>query len=298
MARRPVIPAALTGGPFTLQEALAAGLSGSALRSSAWRRVARGLYVHSSVPDDPVVILGGVRRLLPEGAVFAGRSAAALQGVRVPYGDPIQVIAPGASGASRGAFVNLSRADLDPGDVLCHCGVPATSLPRAALDICRETPLVEAVALLDEMLHDGFVAPDLLTEAVERWRGKHGIDRLRSAARLADGRSESPMETRLRLLLIRAGLPRPEVQADIHDAQGRFIARVDLFYPDVRLCIEYDGANHRDRLEEDDRRQNRILAANYGLLRYTAADFRGDQRRIAQEVRAARNGVRGPKRRN
>ena len=84
--------------------------------------------------------------------------------------------------------------------------------------------------------------------------------------------AESPMETRLRWLLLQAALPRPEVQVDLHDASGRFVGRADLYYREPRLVIEYDGSNHRDRLIEDNRRQNLILNAGFELLRFTAAD--------------------------
>ena len=74
------------------------------------------------------------------------------------------------------------------------------------------------------------------------------------------------METRLRWMLIEAGLPRPIVQARLS------FGRADLYYPDARPVIEYDGQNHRDRLVEDNRRQNRLLEAGYRLLRFTASD--------------------------
>jgi 8-oxo-dGTP pyrophosphatase MutT (NUDIX family) len=84
--------------------------------------------------------------------------------------------------------------------------------------------------------------------------------------------AESPMETRLRWLLIEAGLPRPQVQSELRNAEGRFLGRADLDYPSARLIIEYDGANHRDRLVEDNRRQNALLNAGFKLLRFTVAD--------------------------
>jgi very-short-patch-repair endonuclease len=84
--------------------------------------------------------------------------------------------------------------------------------------------------------------------------------------------AESPMETRLRWTLLQAGLPRPQVQTELRDSEGRFLGRADLYYPQSRLVIEYDGANHRDRLVEDDRRQNTLLTAGFRLLRFTAAD--------------------------
>ena len=80
------------------------------------------------------------------------------------------------------------------------------------------------------------------------------------------------METRLRWTLIQAGLPKPEVQTELRNQEGRFVGRADLYYPQSRLVIEYDGANHRDRLVEDNRRQNALLAAGFRLLRFTAAD--------------------------
>lgn len=60
---------------------------------------------------------------------------------------------------------------------------------------------------------------------------------------------------------------------DLCNDDGRFIARADLYYPAARLVIEYDGGNHRDRLAEDNRRQNLILNSGFNLLRFTASDL-------------------------
>jgi very-short-patch-repair endonuclease len=95
------------------------------------------------------------------------------------------------------------------------------------------------------------------------------------------------METRLRWLLIQAGLPHPEVQADLRDAEGRFVGRADLYYPSARLVVEFDGANHRDRLVEDNRRQNLIINAGFRMLRFTAADIHQRQDLVAAQVRRA-----------
>ena len=95
---------------------------------------------------------------------------------------------------------------------------------------------------------------------------------LRRAIDFAEPAAESPMETRLRLLLILAGLPRPQVQVPLHDDKGHFIGRPDLYYPSHRLALEYDGASHRETMTADHRRQNRLINAGYRLLRFTAAD--------------------------
>ena len=95
------------------------------------------------------------------------------------------------------------------------------------------------------------------------------------------------METRLRLLLILAGLPRPQVQVPLHDDKGRFIGRPDLYYPTQRLAVEYDGATHRETMTADHRRQNRLLNAGYRLLRFTAADVISTPDSVVMLVRQA-----------
>ena len=95
------------------------------------------------------------------------------------------------------------------------------------------------------------------------------------------------METRLRWLLLEAGLPRPQVQADICDASGRFLARADLLYEGSRLVIEFDGGNHRERLVSDDRRQNLLTNAGYHLLRFTTPDIFNKPEVVVTQVRGA-----------
>ena len=97
------------------------------------------------------------------------------------------------------------------------------------------------------------------------------------------------METRLRWLLIEAGLPSPEVQVDLRDHEGRFVGRADLYYPRSRLVIEYDGANHGDRLVADDRRQNLLVDAGFRLLRFTAADVYKRSETVIAQVRRLNN---------
>lgn len=98
------------------------------------------------------------------------------------------------------------------------------------------------------------------------------------------------MESRLRMLLVLAGLPRPKAQVSIHDRWGRFVGRPDLYYEEHRLGIEYDGGVHRDALVEDNRRQNRLLNAGVRLLRFTASDVLGNPDAVLTHVRAMLSG--------
>ena len=95
------------------------------------------------------------------------------------------------------------------------------------------------------------------------------------------------METRMRWLLIQAGLGSPEVQTDLRNDEGRFVGRADLYYPAARLVVEYDGGHHRDRLVEDNRRQNLLINAGFRLLRFTAADIYNRPGVVVAQVREA-----------
>ena len=80
------------------------------------------------------------------------------------------------------------------------------------------------------------------------------------------------METRLRLVIVDGGLPRPVAQFEVRDAAGRLIGRVDLAYPEWRIAIEYDGDHHRGRVayRDDQRRANALRVAGWTVLRFTA----------------------------
>jgi hypothetical protein len=285
MAPRAVVPPELKRGPFSLAEAQQAGLTRDQLRGTGWRRVARGLYVWGGLGQGPALSLAAVQRRVPVGAAFSGRTAAWLDGLDLPPCDPTEVTIPRLCGVSALEGALVRRAELPPGDVVERKGLPVTSALRTVTDIGRQQPLVEAVVAADMALHARLVDLAKLGVYVAAHPRSRGIAQLRRVLELAEPATESPMETRLRLLLVLAGLPRPHAPIAPHDAGGRFLARPDLYYPARRLGLEYDGGGHRDSLVEDDRRQNRLLGAGYRLLRFTAADLHHTPDRLVTQVR-------------
>jgi very-short-patch-repair endonuclease len=131
----------------------------------------------------------------------------------------------------------------------------------------------------------------LKSDDLRSWACAHprypGIARLRRTIELAEPATESVMETRLRLLLVFARLPRPQAQVSLYDEVGDFLARPDFYYPLHRLAVEYDGAYHRENLTGDNRRQNRLVDAGYRLLRFTAADVLSAPDLVVDLVRRA-----------
>jgi very-short-patch-repair endonuclease len=136
-------------------------------------------------------------------------------------------------------------------------------------------------------LHRRLVSLSELLSFAEANRGAKGIATLRRAIELAEPATESPMETRLRMLLVIARLPRPRAQVPLHDQKGRFLGRPDLYYPEHKLGLEYDGGAHRNNLIEDNRRQNRLLNGGFRLLRFTAADIHQAPESVIEQVRRA-----------
>jgi hypothetical protein len=180
----------------------------------------------------------------------------------------------------------VRRCELPPAEVVTIRGLRATALPLTLAGLCLQRPAVEALVAIDMAVCAGLTDAAALVRYAGAAKGRHGAGRLRSLAALA-APAESPMETRLRWLLIQAGLPHPEVQTNLRDGKARFIGRADLYYPTAKLILEYDGGNHRERLVEDDRRQNLLISAGFRVLRFTAADIYTRPDVIGAQVRGA-----------
>ena len=285
MPVRSSVPAALRTAPFTVAEANRLGVTRRQLRGAAYCRLGSGLYRWVGLIESPQLWLSAVARRLPAGAGFSGMTAAWLHGLDVTPCDPIEVTIPELIGTRRRAGASVSRAALSSEEIVVRRGLPTTSELRTVVDLAARSPLTEGVVAADMFLHAGRVSMADLRAYVAEHPGAKGIARLRRAAELAEPKAESAMETRLRMLLVLAGLPRPEVQVSVHDDRGSFLGRPDLLYRDQCLAIEFDGGNHRDRMVEDNRRQNGLIGAGFRLLRFTAADVYRSPHAVAMQVR-------------
>jgi len=287
VAARRLVPEHLMRAPFTLEAARRAGVSREQLQTAAWRHLRYGLYAWAGLSVTPKLILSALHLRMPEGAAFSGRTAAWLHGLDLPPCDPVEVTIPDQCRVSARAGVSAYLSNLGDDDVVRRRGLPTTAALRTITDLGRRQPLVEAVVAVDMALHAPLVSLADLRAFVDAHRGAKGIARLRRVLPLAEPAAESAMESRLRMLLVLAGLPRPEVQVPIYDDQGRFLGRPDLFYRQPMVALEYDGGNHRERLVADDRRQNLLLNFGILLLRFTAPDVNGTPGSVVGQVREA-----------
>jgi Protein of unknown function (DUF559) len=278
-----------------VSDARAQGLQWRNLQTRNWRRLSRGQYAWSGQRPDLELTLRAAAKRMPSGFAFSGSTAAWILGLDMPPAEPIEITVARDIPVRARAGVRLRRASLPDGDVITFRGFTVTSPLRTVRDLGSRADLVESVVAVEMALRAGLVDLPSLRRDAESRPGAKGIRRMRRALVSADPRSESPMETRLRMDIITAGLPTPCVQAELNDDAGRFIARVDLYYPDVRQALEFDGQNHRDRLVGDARRQNELVNARYQVLRFTAADLRV-RGSAANLVRKARDRLRQDRR--
>ncbi len=213
-----------------------------------YRPIYRGVYV--PVHAAPTLRDRTVGAWLASGrqGVIAGVAASALHGAKWVDADIGIELVSGSMRPQRGLVVRAEA--LEPDEVTYVGRLPVTTPARTAYDLGRHLPRGQAIARMDALAWaTPFSAEDVLLLA-KRHAGARGVRRLRSALPLVDGGAASPKESRLRLLLIDAGLPVPTTQIPVCDNSYWPFAWLDMGWPEYKVAAEYDGDQHRK-----DRRQ-------------------------------------------
>ena len=182
--------------------------------------------------------------------------------------------------------------DLDPDDVQIIGGIPTTSALRTAFDLLFGTDQLTALWVCESAIRNGLCSLSELQNRVSEVRGAPYARQARRLVASIEPRSESPLETAARLVLVNGKLPAPQVQEPIIDDAGRVIYRLDLAYPEWLLGIELDGRRTHDAPEAvfaDRRRQNYLTAHGWTILRFTWYDATRRPAYIVSTVRDALN---------
>nr|WP_090344675.1 hypothetical protein [Mycolicibacterium malmesburyense] len=216
--------------------------------------------------------------------VVAGLAAAALHGSQYVADDVEIELIWSNPRAPRGITTRRDRLMGDEWQLVA--GIPVTTPERTAFDLARLIRGDRAVAELDALGNATRFDADVVAELVRRHRGSPGVPRVLSALDLYDPGAESPRETWLRLLLIRAGFPRPKTQIPVYDDFGRLRYRLDMGWDDVMIAVEYDGELHRlpSRIGRDIVRSEFIRYRGWTHIRVVAGDRPAD---IVNRVRRA-----------
>lgn len=216
--------------------------------------------------------------------VIAGLTASALHGAKWVDGDlPVELVWANAR-PPQGIVTRRDRLMAAEHGLLD--GLPVTTPDRTAFDLGRLIDGDAAVVHLDALGNaTKFKRADVLT-VMERHRGSPGLPRLRTALELSDAGAQSPRETWLRLLLVRAGFPKPQTQIPIYDDVGEPRYYLDMGWDDVMIAVEYDGELHRmpSRLGRDIIRSEFISYRGWTHIRVVAGNRPTD---IVNRVRRA-----------
>lgn len=274
------------------------------LRTGQWRRLRRGVYIegdrYSVVRDDArarhVVECLAVLVSLGPGPVISHESAARVHRFVVPPSAASDVRLTDTAQWRRGRGYRATRATLRPADLRGLLSFQVTSPARTLVDCAREWSLLDSVVAADAALYKEQVARAELEAAVLAQTHWVGIGSAARAVGLADGRAESPLETRGRLALLDAGLPRPELQVELHNARG-FVARVDAWYEEAGVAIEFDGRvkyldphegrNPGEVLWREKRREDLVRELDVRVIRVAQEDVSPRNRRgFTAKVRA------------
>lgn len=287
------LPAAVADRPFTVAEGRRVGLTDRELRTPGLATSWWGVRA-ADVPDDVVSACGAALAVLPPGAVLSHVTALRLHGVEVPWrlesdGRVHATVPPGGTVSRRPQLAVHTAQDAPRATILGALRVvtPAT----AWVQLAGALPVDDLVVLGDSLVRRASPVsrPDLLADAVHGLAfGARGRRRAFEALGLVRPGTDSSMETRTRLVLVRAGLPEPLVNVEVRTADGRFVALPDLQYPLHRVVVEYDGDVHRTdpRLwRRDVERRQRLEDAGWAVVTATADDVLHHPDRLVRRVR-------------
>jgi hypothetical protein len=279
-------------GLFTAADARRAGYGHdeihSLLATGTWARLRRGVYTTTerlaALDGRPhgVDCLAALLFLDRPGAVISHGSAARLLGIPVPtdLSRIVRLTDPGQWRAGRG--FQMSCAPLSAAEVIRRGPFRLTSVTRTLIDCAREWSLQDSVIAMDFALLTNRTTPGELAQVSSGQKSWRGVPGARRAVGLADGRAESPLETRGRLRVVGSGLTPTDLQVEIHRGE-RLVGVVDAWFEEAAVAVEFDGRVKytdpwRDRdarqvLWDEKRREDELRSLDIRILRVADADL-------------------------
>jgi hypothetical protein len=272
-------------GVFTSVHAREIGLSARQIKNrietGQWRSLHDGTYRMAGSPLSwkgrllAACWAGGFR------AVASHRSAAALYEIAGGRREITELTCPRWRRARHdGLLVHETKA-LDARDIVTVDGIPVTSPERTIFDLGAVSGPVTVKMAFDKAWRLGLVTYSSTEQTLVRLArpGRPGSRKLRAVLQErnpAFAPPESEMETLMLDVIRRHGLPAPVPQYVIR-ASGRFIARVDAAYPELRIAIEYQSTQEHsgvDPLVRDSARRNRLYAIGWSVVDVTNPELK------------------------
>ena len=228
---------------FTTAQALEAGYSRDRIRGllhrGDWVCLRAGVHCTADVLAEAQADPVGLHAVRAAAGILvlhrraSETSAAYLYGLPVFTGEPAKVTLtaePGTGSTRRYHDLSVRAAGLPTSHVHRVAGVPATTAARTVVDLARKLPFADSVAVADAALQRGLTAQAQLERVLVDCTGWPGIRRAARVVAFTDDRCETPLKSISRVLFAGHGLPRPDTQQLIVDADGHPVGRVDFLW--------------------------------------------------------------------
>ncbi len=308
--RRAPLPLHLTTGSFSLRAADQAGVTRTRTAARDLVTVSRGIRICAGSAAAGAAALRAYTDLDDEATLSLG-SAARLWNAPLPgwLEEDWRIHLARRRGLSTPRRVNIvgHQLALLPDEVVELDGVRLTSPARTWLDLASVLSIDDLVIAGDSMVcehgpefpvpREALCSIEDLRRMLERHRGSRGVRKARAAVELIRVGADSPPETRLRLALVRAGLPEPVLNhviwsEDPWGGPGSPVLWPDAAYPQWRIALQYEGAHHNgeDQYLRDIRRADTTARSGWLEVRVSRWDLAGERPAAVRKVRAVLEG--------
>lgn len=261
MARPAIIPPELMLAPFHLDDARALGVSRRRLAGASYERLLPGVWRWVGLEMTERQWWAAARAYAPPDARFTGATRLQQLGLDLGPHRPMQMVVP------RDLHRVCGDVFLHRTDVLPPHDDHAVSPEAVFVEVCRWFSVLDAVAAGDWLVGRGLMSLEKLEILLETEPWRDGVDQARWVVHLLDSRARSVQESRVRVHLQVAGLPRPEVNTPVEVA-GTLLTP-DWWWHHFRAAAEFEGAHH-----QVDRRQYVADIDRYALYRRGAIGYR------------------------
>ncbi|MFA1538580.1 DUF559 domain-containing protein [Actinomadura monticuli] len=277
-----------------------AGVTAQQLRSRLYRHVFHDVYAPANLDDSIQLQCDAAALILPPDAVFCGVTAARLYDVPVPDEDlRVHAAVPAtASTVPRIKQLKVHGYSIPARQVRTLRDRRVIGPERLFLELAASVPRIDLIIAGDHMLRRQVSTRELLNAFLEDCHRRRGVRKAKLAMPHLEPRSDSPPETRLRMLIVDAGLPRPVANQDVCNDWGVWLARPDLSYPAVKIAIEYEGLHHQqnyDQYSRDIERDGRMIDDGWIVIRVNKDGLFRNPRQVVNRIRKALSARRPPR---
>lgn len=287
------------------RDLLLLGVTPDELRGPRWRQPFHGVHA-PAVPDeaDPIQRIQDAAALVPPGGALGGWAAGHLLGARDLDGrgrsgrdlEKVVIIVPLSCHPAPRPGVRFVRSALADDDLVEIDGIVVTAALRTCFDVARSSSVEEGLVGADIMCRQVGLEPADVQEYAEQHPRMRGLPVARTVLGLADRRSRSSGESRLRYIwVVEAGLPRPQCNPYVVDGTGAVVAMPDVLDVESGLAGEYDGAEHRSLRQHtaDNAREEDLEGLGVAVVRATSLDVGPLRVRTVARILAGRERAAG-----